>query len=134
MWINLAPLKVIQNAYRFVPRSPTYLVHDILDPSHYSCVVHHDDISLLLVVNKVGLPWATLLSFLHFHAFENGRLGMVWDSKSSHAWRNPMRMKKNPWVFTLAPPLSFVFQRELVGKFWGKSWTWTTLHEYSIYV
>jgi hypothetical protein len=43
---------------------------------------------------------------------------MVWDSKSSHAWRNPMQMKSNKaWVFTLAPSLYPIFQKELIGNF-----------------
>jgi len=38
------------------------------------------------MVNKVGLPQITLLTFLNFpcfHAFKNGGLGIIWDSHSS---------------------------------------------------
>jgi hypothetical protein len=56
MWINLTPPKVIQQAYEFIPRSPTCLVGDILDLGCHSCVVHHDDQPPLAMVNKVGLP------------------------------------------------------------------------------
>ncbi len=43
MWTHLAPLEVIQQAYEFIPTSPTCLVDDILDPRCHSCKVHHDD-------------------------------------------------------------------------------------------
>jgi hypothetical protein len=133
MWTNLAPLHVIQSAYWLIPKSPTYLVHDILDPSHHSCVVHHDDRSHLVVVNRVGLPQTTLLNFLLLMHFKMEDLGW-FGTPNLHA-KNSMWMKGNkPWVFTLAPPMCLDFQRELIGKFWGKSWTWTTFHEYSIYV
>ncbi len=56
MWINLAPLKVIQQAYELIPRSPTCLVDDILDLGRYSCMVRYDDRPPLVVVNRVGLP------------------------------------------------------------------------------
>jgi hypothetical protein len=75
MWNNHTPLKVIQWAYEFIPRSPTCLVDDILDPRCHSCVVCHDDWPPLAVVNRVGLPWIallpTFLSFPHFHAFRS---------------------------------------------------------------
>jgi hypothetical protein len=86
MWINLAPLEVIQWAYDLIPRSPTCLVDDILDPRSHSCVVHHDDQPPFVVVNRVGLPRITLLTFLsfqHFHAFRNGGPWIIWDSHSS---------------------------------------------------
>jgi hypothetical protein len=38
------------------------------------------------MVNRVGLPHATLptlLSFLHFHTFQDGDLSMIWDANSS---------------------------------------------------
>ncbi len=60
---------------------------DILDPSRHACVVYHVDQPPLCMVNKVGLPHVTLptfLNFRHLHAFWDGGLGMVWDSKSSH--------------------------------------------------
>jgi hypothetical protein len=86
MWINLTPPKVIQQAYVFIPRSPTCLVDDILDRRHHSCMVRHNDQPHLAMVNTVGLPQTTLptfLSFPHFHAFRNGGLRMIWDSHSS---------------------------------------------------
>jgi hypothetical protein len=55
-------------------------VDDILDLSCHSCVVCHDDGPPLAVVNRVGLPRAsplTFLSYLHSHAFQVGGLGMV---------------------------------------------------------
>jgi hypothetical protein len=44
------------------------------------------------MVNKVGLPQValpTFLSFPHSHAFWDGGLGMVWDSKSSFHMEKP---------------------------------------------
>jgi hypothetical protein len=35
MWINLTPPEVIQQAYELIPRSPTCLVDDILDPRRH---------------------------------------------------------------------------------------------------
>jgi hypothetical protein len=38
------------------------------------------------VVNRVGLPRATLVTLLSFpcsHGFQNGVLNMIWDAKSS---------------------------------------------------
>jgi len=32
LWTNLALLEVLQNAYKFIMRSPTCMVDDILDP------------------------------------------------------------------------------------------------------
>ncbi len=43
MWINLTPPKMIQQTYEVIPRSPTCLVDDILDPGCHSYAVHHDD-------------------------------------------------------------------------------------------
>jgi hypothetical protein len=86
MWINLTPLKVIQQAYEFILRSPICLVDDILDLGCHSCAISHGDWPLV-VVNTVGLPWATLPTFLnfpHFHAFRNGSPWMIWDSHSSN--------------------------------------------------
>ncbi len=72
IWINVASLEVLQSAYHFIPRSPTCLMDDILDPKRHFNVVQHDDRPPLAIINKVGLPWATLrtiLKFSHFHAF-----------------------------------------------------------------
>ncbi len=85
MWTNLASLEVIQQAYEFIPRSPTCLVGDILDLTCHSWMAHHDDRPPLVVVNRVGFSWTTLptfVSFPHSHAFKNGYLGMIWDSHS----------------------------------------------------
>ncbi len=87
MWTTLAPLKVIQQTYELIPRSPTCLMDDILNPRCHSCIVHHDDRPPLVVVNRVGLPQTnlpTFLNFPHFRAFRNGGLGMIWDSHSSN--------------------------------------------------
>ncbi len=85
MCTNLASLEVIQQAYEFIPRSPTCLVGDILDLTCHLWMAHHDDWPPLVVVNRVGFSWATLLTFVnlpHSHAFKNGYLGMIWDSHS----------------------------------------------------
>jgi hypothetical protein len=85
MWINLASPEVIQQTYKLIPRSPTCLVDDILNPRRHSCMIHHDDRPPLVVVNRVGLPQTTLLTFLnfpHFRASRNGGLRMIWDSHS----------------------------------------------------
>jgi hypothetical protein len=47
------------------------LVDDILYLGCQSCVIHYDDCPHLVVVNKVGLSQATLLTFLSFFAFSN---------------------------------------------------------------
>jgi len=86
-WTNLTPSKVIQQAYEPIPRSPTCLVDDILDPRSHSCVVCHDDWLPLVMVNRVGLPRValpTFLSFPHSHAFKNGGPRMIWDPHSSN--------------------------------------------------
>jgi len=62
------------------------LVDDILDLGWHSCVIRYDD-QPLDVVNKVGLLWTTIftiLSFPCFHAFQDGRPWMIWDSYSSY--------------------------------------------------
>jgi hypothetical protein len=43
MWINLAPLEVIQRAYQFIPKLPTCLVDGILNLGHHSHMVYHDE-------------------------------------------------------------------------------------------
>ncbi len=86
LWINLAPLDVLQTAYWLISRSPTCLVDDILDLGWHSSTNQRDDQPPLVVVNKVGLPQAALpilLSFLHFHTFQDGNLGIIWDANSS---------------------------------------------------
>jgi hypothetical protein len=38
------------------------------------------------MVNKVGLPWVALPTFLNFscfHTFQDGGLGIIWDANSS---------------------------------------------------
>jgi hypothetical protein len=109
MWINLnhlTPQKVIQWKYEFIPRSPTMscLVNDILYLGCQLCIIHYDDSPHLVVINKVGLSQATLLtflSFLCFQTFRNGGTRRVWDFNYV-IWRSPMWMKRNePWSFTL---------------------------------
>jgi hypothetical protein len=63
MWINLTSLEVIQQAYEFIPWSPTCLVDDMLDLTCHSWTVCHDDQSPLVVVNRVGFSQATLPTF-----------------------------------------------------------------------
>jgi hypothetical protein len=79
-WINLVLLEILQSAYQLIPRSPTCLVDDILDLGWHFSVIQHDERPPLAMVNKVGLLWATLptlLSFLCFHAFQNGSSSMT---------------------------------------------------------
>jgi hypothetical protein len=76
---------VIQQTYQLIPRSPTCLADDILDHGHHSCIVCHDDQPPLVMVNRVGLPQATLLTFLSFlliYAFRDGGPMTIWDSHS----------------------------------------------------
>ncbi len=85
-WINLVLLEILQSAYKLISRSPTCLVDDILDLGWHFFVIQHDERPPLAMVNKVGLPRATLptlLSFLCFHAFQNGGSSMTWESNSS---------------------------------------------------
>ncbi len=59
---------------------------DIFNPRRHSSAIQHDDRPPLAMVNKVGLLQATspfLLNFLHFHTFQDGDLGMIWDANSS---------------------------------------------------
>jgi hypothetical protein len=82
----MTPLKVIQQTYQLIPRSPTCLVDDILDLGCHSCVVCHDHQPPLVMVYRVGLPQATLLTFLSFsrsHAFRDGGPRTIWDSHPS---------------------------------------------------
>jgi len=102
MWNNLAPPKVIQQAYQFILRSPTCLVDDILDLRCHSYVVRLDDWPPLVVVNKVGLPWTTLLpslNFPHFHAFKDGGLRRFWDSHSSNMGKSNANEKERAMGF-----------------------------------
>lgn len=64
--INLTLPKVIKRANQFILKSPTCFVDDILDQGFQSCVVHHDDLSLLAMVNNISLPQITLHTFLNF--------------------------------------------------------------------
>ncbi len=61
------------------------MVDDILDLGRHYFIVQHDD-RPPLAINKVGLPHVVLpilLSFLRFHAFQDGDPKMIWDSNSS---------------------------------------------------
>jgi hypothetical protein len=61
-------------------------VDDILDLGRHFSTVQHDDQPPLAMVNRVGLPWATLptiLSFPHSHAFWDDGPSMIWDANSS---------------------------------------------------
>jgi hypothetical protein len=72
-------------------------VDDILDLRQHFSVVQHDDQPLLAMVNRVGLPWATLptlLSFSHLHAFWNGGPGMIV-MPTHPKWRSPMLINKS---------------------------------------
>jgi hypothetical protein len=63
------------------------LVDDILYLGCQSCVIHYDDHPHLVVVNKVGLSQATLLTFLNFlrfQTFQSGGPKRVWDFNSSN--------------------------------------------------
>ncbi len=89
---------MIQQTYQFIPRLVAHLVDDILDLKKHSCVVHHHDWSPLIVINKVGLSQATLLMFLgipHSHAFQDGGLGMIWDSNSSNMEKSNVDEKEH---------------------------------------
>jgi len=100
-------------------------VDDILDLGCHSWAVHHDDQSPLIIINRVGLPLvlSTHLNFPHFHPIQDGRPKMI-GTPSLHTWKNPMQWKGNgSWVFTLMPLLCPIFQKELIGGFWGRSWT-----------
>ncbi len=58
----------------------------ILDLGRHFFAIQHDDRPPLAMVNKVGLPRTTpliLLNFLHFHAFWDDDLNMIWDANSS---------------------------------------------------
>jgi hypothetical protein len=62
-------------------------VDDILNLEHHSCIVCHDDQPPLVMVNRVDLPQATLLTCLSFsrsHAFKDGGPRTIWDSHSSN--------------------------------------------------
>ncbi len=86
LWTNVASLKILQNAYWFILKSPTWLEDDSLDRKQHSFIVQHDDQPPLVMVNKVGLPWASLPTFLSFSrcpTFWDGSPWMIWDTNSS---------------------------------------------------
>ncbi len=59
---------------------------DILDPIRHSSIIQHDDQPPLIMINKVGLPQATLptpLSLSRSHTFLDGSSKMIWDTNSS---------------------------------------------------
>jgi len=122
MWTNLASPKVIQWAYELIPRPPTCLVDDMLGPRPHSCMVHHDDWPPLVMVNKLGLPWGalpTFLSFPHFHAFRNP-LGMIWDFHSSSMEKPDADERNIPCGSTPAPKLCKAFlektHKQILGQ------------------
>ena len=55
--INLAPLFTLAAAFSIVPLYFDQKVDDILDPNQTSLPVARDDLSPLVLVNKVGAPW-----------------------------------------------------------------------------
>ncbi len=86
------------------------------------------------MVNRVGLPWKTLptfLSFPHFHTFRNGGPRMIWDSHSSSMEEPNVDEKEHAMGSTLAPQLCMAFFKEPVSRFWGKLWISTTSHGFS---
>ncbi len=118
MWINVAPLEVIQQAYELILRSPTCLVDDILDLGCHSCVVHHHDQPTLVVVNMVGLPRTALLTFLSFPRFHELKIWdprMIWDSHSSNIEKQNVNEKKQATKFPLRPHLCKGISK---GTFW----------------
>jgi hypothetical protein len=58
-------------------------VDDILDPNRISLSVVRDDLPQLVLVNKVGAPQMSFLTFITFSqsfAFLDWGPGMVWDA------------------------------------------------------
>ena len=84
-WSNLANMTQVQLAAHCWHRTPGLLVDHILEPHHKAQIARRDDAPPFYPANKKGAPLSalpTLVAYGGSHAFRDGRVGMVLDTRT----------------------------------------------------
>lgn len=119
----MVPPEVLKAACSQVVQPTGLTVDNILDVGRKSQAAGRDDLPPLAVVNRIGLPRATLPTLLSFpgsHAYCPGGPGLVWDEESQQLVEPNANERECAMRFstgTIAiPEFSKATRRQLLGQ------------------